>query len=272
VRLLRIIYAGTRNQTAVIVENWLMDLSVVIPAYDESTKISADIQAASDFLAANGLEGEIIVVDDGSTDRTAAAAEKTGSEISTAIRLKVLSLPEHRGKGCAVRTGITQSCGDYVMFADSGCCVPYGNALLGLEMLKNQTCEIAHGSRKLLDSDILQAQPRHRRACAALFKWFVNKIVTLPPGLTDTQCGFKLYKGDIARKLYSRCISDGFMFDVEIILRAHKAGYRLKEFPVEWVCDLDSRLSLARTPWPVLSELILIKRQLAKEKRLTVRS
>jgi len=243
-----------------------MDLSIVIPAFEESSKIAADIRAALDFLAANGVEGEIIVVDDGSTDGTAETAEKAGSEMPTTVALKVLRLPEHRGKGCAVRTGMIQTAGEYVMFADSGCCVPYGNALLGLEMLKSETCDIAHGSRKMLDSDIQKAQPIYRRICAAIFKWFVNRILTLPPELTDTQCGFKIYKGDIARRLYSRCISDGFMFDVEIILRAHKAGYRLKEFPVEWVCDLDSRLSLARTPWPVLSELIRIKRQLAKEK------
>ncbi|MHC4623307.1 MAG: hypothetical protein ACYS4W_05325, partial [Planctomycetota bacterium] len=83
--------------------------------------------------------------------------------------------------------------------------------------------------------------------------------------ITDSQCGFKVYRGDVARKLYGECISDGFMFDVEIILRAQKEGYRIKEFPVEWVCDLDSRLSLTRAPWPVLSELITIKRRLSKE-------
>jgi len=243
-----------------------MDLSIVIPAFEESTKIAADIKAASDFLAANSLKGEIIVVDDGSGDGTAEAAKIAGSEMPTTAALKVLRLGEHRGKGCAVRTGILQTTGEYVMFADSGCCVPYGNALLGLEMLKSGTCEIAHGSRKMLESDIQKAQPFHRRICAAFFKWFINKIVTLPPGLTDTQCGFKIYKGEVARELYGRCISDGFMFDVEIILRAHKAGYRIGEFPVEWVCDLDSRLSLTRTPWPVLSELIRIKRQLGKQK------
>jgi hypothetical protein len=87
----------------------------------------------------------------------------------------------------------------------------------------------------------------------------------MPPGITDSQCGFKVYRGDVARQLYSQCTSDGFMFDVEMILRAQKAGYRTKEFPVEWVCDLDSRLPLTRTPWPFLSELIAIRRNLAKK-------
>jgi len=82
---------------------------------------------------------------------------------------------------------------------------------------------------------------------------------------TDTQCGFKIYRGDTARRLYSQCISDGFMFDVEIIMRAKKQGYRIKEFPIEWTCDSDSRLSPTRSLWRILSELITIKRTLAKK-------
>jgi hypothetical protein len=87
----------------------------------------------------------------------------------------------------------------------------------------------------------------------------------IPSEFTDTQCGFKIYKGDVARKLYSQCVTDGFMFDVEIIMRAQKQGYRIKEFPVEWTCDRDSRLSPRRSLWKVISELISIKRALTKK-------
>jgi len=242
-----------------------VDLSIVIPAFGESKKIGRDVEAASAFLAANHFTGEIIVVDDGSKDGTSDAAKKAGVNLPTDVSVKVIRYEPHRGKGYAVRAGMKETSGEYVMFADSGCCVPYGNVLLGLEMLKNASCDIAHGSRKLLESDIQQDQRWHRRICARLFKWLINKIVTMPPGITDSQCGFKVYRGDIARKLYGQCISDGFMFDVEIILRAHKEGCRIEEFPIEWVCDLDSRLSLTRTPWPVLSELIRIKQALAEK-------
>lgn len=237
-----------------------MDLSIIIPALNESKKIAGDIEMAATFLEANGLRGEIIVVDDGSTDGTSEVAKKT--KISPAIKVTVIRYQPHRGKGYAVKTGIKGSGGRYVMFADSGGCVPYRDVLRGLEMLKDGACDIAHGSRKLIESDILQDQPWHRRFCSKLFKWAIHRFMGIPSDITDTQCGFKVYKGDVARQLYNQCISDGFMFDVEIILRALKQGYRIKEFPIEWRCDPDSRLSLTRTPWPVLTELMTIKRAL----------
>lgn len=240
-----------------------MDLSIVIPAYNESTKIARDVKAAAEFLRSNHLQGEIVVVDDGSTDGTNEVAQKVN--IPANAKLKVVRYDQHHGKGYAVRTGISQTSGKYVMFADSGLCVPYGNAQLGLEMLKDGSCDIAHGSRKLVESDILQDQPWHRRISSRLLRGLTRKLMRIPPELSDTQCGFKLYKGAVARKLYGQCISDGFMFDVEIILRAQKENYRIKEFPIEWTCDLDSRLSLTRVPWPVFSELRAIKRQLKVE-------
>jgi len=242
-----------------------MYLSIVIPALNESEKIGRDVEAASEFLIANDLTGEIIVVDDGSGDETAERARKAGENLAPTIGFQVISLAEHRGKGCAVRTGISKSIGEYVMFADSGCCVPYGNALPGLELLCQGNCDIAHGSRKLLESDIGQDQPWRRRVCAKFFKWFVNTIVTIGYEFSDTQCGFKIYRGEVARKLYGQAECDGFMFDIEIILLAEKHGFRIEEFAVEWACDLDSRLSITRTPWPALAELIRIKRRLGKK-------
>ena len=240
-----------------------MDLSIVIPAFEESKKIRRDVQAAAEFLRGNDFHGEIVVVDDGSQDGTYETAQNV--DVPSSVKLKVLRCEQHRGKGHAVRKGMTETTGQYVMFADAGSCVPYGNALLGLEMLKDGSCDLAHGSRKLIESDILQEQPWRRRISSRLFKWLVRRFLQIPRHLTDTQCGFKIYKGNIARELYSRCISDGFMFDIEIILRAQEQGYRIAEFPVEWTCDLDSRLSLTRTPWPVISELKAVKRAISKK-------
>ncbi len=238
-----------------------MDISIVIPALNESQKIALDVEMAATFLESNKFKGEIIIVDDGSTDETCETAKSV--KVPLSLTLKVIRNEQHRGKGYAVRMGMKETSGKYVMFADSGCCVPYGNALLGLEMLKDESCDIAHGSRKLAESCLHTVQPWRRRISSMAFKWLIKRLVQIPPELTDTQCGFKIYKGDVARELYKQCISDGFMFDIEIILRARKQGYRIKEFSVEWTCDLDSRLSLARTLWPVISELRAIKRALS---------
>jgi dolichyl-phosphate beta-glucosyltransferase len=238
-----------------------MDLSVVIPAFEESKKIARDIEAAAKFLAGNNLEGEIIIVDDGSKDDTSEVAKAV--KTPPTVRLKVFRYELHHGKGYAVRTGIKETNGEYVLFADSGLCVPYEEALRGLKIIKDGICDIAHGSRKLRGCHIGKAQSLYRRICSKLFHWFVILYMKIPSELSDTQCGFKIYRGEIARKLYSEALTDGFAFDIEIILRALKEGYRIKEFPLNWTCDSDSRLSPSRSLWCILSELITIKRILS---------
>ncbi|MHC4426786.1 MAG: glycosyltransferase [Planctomycetota bacterium] len=240
-----------------------MDLSIVIPAYEESKKIARDVEAAAAFLEGNHFAGEVIVVDDGSRDDTAEAAKR--AEVSPNIKLDVIRYERHRGKGYAVRTGIEHSSGEYVMFADSGSCVPYEDTLRGLELLKSGACDIAHGSRKMSGCHIEKTQSMYRRICSRMFHWLVIHDMKVPAELTDTQCGFKIYKGDVARHLYGECITDGFTFDIEIIMRAQKEGYRIKEFPLDWTCDRDSRLSPTRSSWRVLSELLTIRRVLSKK-------
>ena len=240
-----------------------MDISIVIPVFNESEKIGADIEVASAFLESNHLTGEIIIVDDSSGDGTSEAAKSV--TVPLTVELEVIRYDEHRGKGHAVRTGIKKTSSDYVMFADSGCCVPYGYVLDGLKLLKSGACDIAHGSRKLPESKIERPQGWYRRICASVFRWVIHRSMKIPSELADTQCGFKIYRGDVARELYEKCVTDGFMFDLEIIMRAEKQGYHIKEFPIEWTCDRDSRLSPARSLWRVLRELITIKQILAKE-------
>jgi dolichyl-phosphate beta-glucosyltransferase len=240
-----------------------MDLTIVIPALNESKKIARDIIAAAKFLQTNCLAGEIIVVDDGSSDGTSEIAQQT--TVPAGVILKVIRCEEHHGKGYAVRKGIEQSSGKYVMFADSGSCVPYNNALRGLELLKTDQCDIAHGSRKTAGRNIVKSQSFLRRFYSGLFRRFIIWFMRIPAELTDTQCGFKIYKGDIARDLYRRCITDGFSFDVEIILRAVQQGCIIKEFPVDWTCDIDSRLSPARSAGNIMSELLNIRRSLRQK-------
>jgi dolichyl-phosphate beta-glucosyltransferase len=235
-----------------------MDLSIVIPAFEERGKIARDVEAAAAFLKSENLSGEIIVVDDGSRDDTTAAARE--ADVPLDVHLNVIRCDHHRGKGYAVRTGMAASRGEYVMFADSGGCVPYKNALRGLDMLKSGACDLAHGSRKLPESRIERPQAWYRRILSRVFRWVIIRALKTPAGLTDTQCGFKVYRGNAARALYGACITDGFMFDLEIIMRASRANYRIREFPIEWTSDRDSRLSLMRSAGRVLLELLAIRR------------
>jgi len=240
-----------------------MDLSIVIPAYEESKKIARDVEDAADFLDRNDFSGEVIVVDDGSSDNTAEVAGKV--QVPDGVEVRIVRYEPHRGKGYAVRRGVEKSTGEYVMFADSGSCVPYDDCLQGLDLLKYGSCDIAHGSRKMTGCNIEKSQSLYRRICSKMFHWFVIFDLKIPAEFTDTQCGFKIYKGDVARHLYGECITDGFTFDIEIIMRAQREGYQIKEFPIDWTCDRDSRLSPTRSSWPVLSELLTIRRVMSKK-------
>ncbi|HDS84561.1 MAG TPA: glycosyltransferase [Phycisphaerales bacterium] len=234
-------------------------LSIVIPTFQEARKVGGDIAAASEFLTRFPDGGEILIADDGSRDQTADVAEQCAARSPVSVR--VLRLERNRGKGCAVRTGILESRGRYVMFADSGCCVPYQEAMTGIELIQSGRCQIAHGSRKMSVSHIHRPQSWYRRLCSRLFHWLLIHDLKRLANLTDTQCGFKVYDGQIARCLYAVSTIDGFMFDVEIILLAMKYGYRICEFPVDWSWDPDSRLKPSHEAIKVLRDLIWLKHQ-----------
>jgi dolichyl-phosphate beta-glucosyltransferase len=242
-----------------------MDLSIVIPVYNEAAKIARDVEAAARFLVDQRLAGEILVVDDGSDDATSTVAEAV--PVPPGVERQVIRYTPHRGKGCAVRTGIVATRGEYVLFADSGLCVPFANALRGLDMLRQGTCDIAHGSRKMPESVLRVPQPFCRRLLSRVFRAVVFGLMGIPRELTDTQCGFKLYRGDVARQLFCDCRSDGFLCDIDVLLRARRRGLTVREFPVEWVCDLDSRLRPARNLFSILFELVRIKWTLRNERR-----
>ncbi len=234
-----------------------MELSIVIPAYEESHKIAHDIEAAAVFFSAAQVDGELIVVDDGSLDDTADVARHAGERFNAPLR--VLRLETNRGKGGAVRAGILESRGTYVLFADSGYSVPFEWALTGIEMIRAGQCDIAHGSRKMPGCHILRQQPLLRKICSRAFRAFIQWFLQIPRNLTDTQCGFKVYRTEVAKELYGQLVTEGFTFDVEIILRAVQRNYRIREFPIEWACDCDSRISIHHTSWRVLRELVKIR-------------
>jgi dolichyl-phosphate beta-glucosyltransferase len=232
-----------------------LDISIVIPAFKEAAKIEHDIRSAAAFLREHGLCGEIIIVDDGSPDDTAARARSLCEEF---LLLRVLRYDTNRGKGHALRFGIAQARGRNVLFADSGLCVPYEIASIGLIMLDLNMCDIAHGSRRMRGS-VKRAQPLYRRLGSSVFGVLIHLFMGIPNYISDTQCGFKLYRREVAHELYAEAFTDGFMFDTEIILRALRKEMRILEFPVLWSNDSDTRYDPVRGTIRNLRELARIR-------------
>jgi dolichyl-phosphate beta-glucosyltransferase len=238
----------------------MITLSIVIPVFDEERKVARDVEAAAAFLSSHGIAGEVLVADDGSSDGTAERAER--AEVPPSVHRAVIRSDKHRGKGAAIRSGVLSSRGEYVLFADSGLTVPFENALAGLRLLREGSADLAHGSRELPGSVIRRDRDRDRKVISRLFHALVVRWLHIPARLTDTQCGFKIYRGDVARQLYGGCTTEGFMFDIEIILRALQHGFRIAEFPVEWTCDRDSRLGIRRSARAVLRDIRRLRRTL----------
>ncbi|HZO94994.1 MAG TPA: glycosyltransferase [Candidatus Baltobacteraceae bacterium] len=231
------------------------ELSIVIPAYKEATKVGRDIEAAFAFLAGDRIDGEVIVVDDGSPDDTAAVAASYRARYPA---LRVLSYTPNRGKGHALRYGILRARGRTILFADAGLCVPYDVARIPLAMLAMRMCDVANGSRRMRGS-VKRAQPFYRKLGSRLFGILVHGVMGVPMYVSDTQCGFKAYRREVARRLFGEAFTDGFMFDTEIILRALKEGCTILEFPVVWENDADTRFSPRHGSVRILRELLAIR-------------
>ena len=233
-----------------------IELTIVIPAFREGRKIETDIREAARFCRRYVAgRAEIVVVDDGSDDDTEVRAAALCGEVP---ELRVLGYPANRGKGHALRLGVAASRGRRVMFADAGGCVPFEDALAGLALVRDGVA-LAHGSRRAPGSVVAAPQGWLRRAGSRWFRRLLCLGMGVPRRLRDTQCGFKVYDGEVARRIYADCFTDGFMFDIELIRRAHRSGLEIREFPVRWCHDADSRFRLVGGSWRNLVELLRIR-------------
>lgn len=220
-------------------------LSIVIPAYNEEDRLPSTLQIIDTFLAAKTYSSEVIVADDGSTDRTAAVANK--HDVSSAT-YRVLALP-HRGKAGAVRDGMLAARGEIVMFTDADLSTPMSYLDKLLDALA-AGADIAIGSREGEGSQRV-GEPFYRHAMGRVFNTLVRLIAV--PGINDTQCGFKAFNAVVARDLFSsarlhageRHVTGPRVtgFDVEILFLARKRGYDIVEIPVEWTHVAGSKVA-----------------------------
>jgi dolichyl-phosphate beta-glucosyltransferase len=226
-------------------------LSVIIPCFNEARKIENDIQAALDYFRACPYSFELILIDDGSTDGTPAILERAKACSNICYR-------PNRGKGYAIRTGMLAARGRYRLFADAGLCVPFSEAQKGLALLEGGA-DVAIGSRKLAESQVVEEQAGYRRVGSAAFGLLVRNWMGLR--YSDTQCGFKLFTAEAAERLFSAARIDGFMFDAETLINARTFGLSVREFPVEWRADPDSRYKPFSGSFRNLLELARIRLQ-----------
>lgn len=225
------------------------DLSIVIPAYNEETRLPASLGAVSAYLHGRGssVSAEVLVVDDGSSDATAERARDAGRRHG--LDVNVIRLPHNRGKGFAVRTGALAARGELVLVSDADFSTP----VYEWEKLRGAGAPVAIGSRAVDESLVKEKQPFLRQAMGKLFNRLVRLL--LLPGIRDTQCGFKLFSGSAARDIFSRAAVDRFAYDVEALLLARRLGYAIAEVPVLWFNSPDTRVSLlggAQAYWDLL--------------------
>jgi dolichyl-phosphate beta-glucosyltransferase len=233
-----------------------LHLSIVIPTYNKEARIAATLEAVMAYLATKPFAAEIVVVDDGSSDRTADAARAA------------LRRDRNMGKGASVREGVLAAAGETILFCDDDLSTPIeelDKALAALEA----GADVVIGSRALPDSEIRVRQRRPREWMGKAFNLLVRLFVL--GGHRDTQCGFKAFRRGPARQIFSRLRTPGFGFDVEVLVLSRKLGYRVAEIPVVW-CDVrPSRLRVFRGSWGMLKDLWRIRRQARHDARRRAR-
>jgi len=234
-----------------------LSLTVVIPACDERLRIHATLDRILAYLRGHVRAFEVLLVDDGSIDGTAESVEDRCQAEVVALRLARKS-----GKGAAVRHGVLASRGTHVLISDADLSTPI-EELPKLEAALKQGFDIACGSRGLDRSSVVRSQPFYRREMGNTFNVIVRllRLTTL----RDTQCGFKLFRGDAAREIFSRCRTDGFAFDVECLLIASQRGYRTAEVPVVWAHVPESRVRLTIDAGRMLWDVVQMRWRLGCE-------
>ena len=214
------------------------DLSLIIPAFNEAQGIRRTIQATQSYLDGRKCSYEIIVAADGDDGTREIVAEMARSD----SRLSVLGSAERGGKGRGIRQGVARAQGRIVGFADADYKTPIEELAKILPWF-DQGYDVVIGSRGLSESRIEVPQALYRQLGSKGFGIVMRAIVGLQ-GIHDTQCGFKFFSQSVARELFAQQRIDGYMFDVEILHLAERAGYRIKEVGVRWQDDGDSRLNL----------------------------
>lgn len=233
-------------------------LSIIIPAYNEADRLGKTLRTIVEYLRASWPDAELILVDDGSSDNTAALARQT-FEDSGNLRTSVISYKSNLGKGRAVRLGLLAARENVALFSDADLSTPITETPKLVEPILNGECDVTFGSRALDRRLIGVHQPWRREQGGRVFNLAVRLATGLP--FWDTQCGFKAFRMNVCRPLVEAATVDRFGFDVELLYMAYRAGLRLREIPVRWDHNEGSKVSVFSDSFRMLNEVGLIRQQ-----------
>jgi glycosyltransferase involved in cell wall biosynthesis len=233
-------------------------LSIVIPAFNEAARLGETLRTVFEYLNQHIPDSEVIVVDDGSSDRTADVAEQSFA-LAGSIHAQAIRIQPNRGKGYVVRQGLLTARAPIALFTDADLSTPITETPKLVNPIERGEFDVTFGSRALDRNLIGVHQPWRREQGGRVF----NLIVRLSTGLPfwDTQCGFKAFRMNVCRPLVEAATIDRFGFDVELIFLAYLAELSLQEIPVRWDHNEGSKVSVARDSWRMFNEVRSIRRQ-----------
>jgi dolichyl-phosphate beta-glucosyltransferase len=236
--------------------NAKMSVSIIIPAFNEAARLPMTLAATAEYFAARAEPFEILVVDDGSTDATAQVVTDY-ARLHPDYSLHCLSYGGNRGKGYAVRYGMLRAGGDRRLFCDADLATPVEEYQIVLDAMTTGNADIGIGSRPLRKSHLMVHQPWYREWLGRGFNKAVRILAV--SGISDTQCGFKIFTAQAAQDVFSRCRLDGFAFDSEALFVAKRLGYKIAEVPIQWSHKAGSKVNMLRDGTRMLGDLTTVR-------------
>ena len=224
-----------------------------MPCYNEEQRLPRTIEQIERYLDGKHVAYELILVDDGSADATRTVMD---AAVDRHEGVRVEALPRNRGKGRALALGVQAAKGDEILLSDADLSTPI-EELDKLEAALSAGAGVAIGSRALRDSRVEISQPFYRVLMGKGFNLIVQAV--LLPGIWDTQCGFKLFRAEVAHSVFADLITDGFGFDPEVLYRARKQGVRIVEVPVVWRNSAPTKVSAVRSSLDMLKHVIRLR-------------
>lgn len=228
-------------------------LSIVVPCFNEEQRLPRTVERIESYLDARRADYELILVDDGSADGTRRVMDDAARAHAS---VRVQALPANRGKGRALALGVEAARGDEILLTDADLSTPI-EELDKLQSALNNGAGVAIASRALRGSRVEVSQPVYRVLMGKAFNLIVQAV--LLPGIWDTQCGFKLFRADVARKVFAGLSTDGFAYDPEVLYRARRQGVKIAEVPVVWRNSAETKVRPFSSSLDMLKHVLRVR-------------